>query len=78
MNRELSFEEALALLMQASEQQSALTPSSPSLRRLGKRLEDVERRRGATNPLVQILREIDGTSRGLPSEKTDGRAVEYK
>jgi hypothetical protein len=78
MNRELSFEEALALLMQASEQQSALTPSSPSLRRLGKRLEDVERRRGATNPLVQILREIDGTSRGLPSEKTDCRVAEYK
>jgi hypothetical protein len=68
MNRDLSFEEALTLLMRASEQQTALAPSSPNLRRLRKRLEAVERRRVTANPLVQILREIDGTTWGLPSE----------
>lgn len=65
---DLSFEELLTQLMQASGHQMPAAPSSPNLRRLGKRLEAVERRKGAINPLVQILREIDGTTRGLPSE----------
>jgi hypothetical protein len=63
MNRleDLSFEELLTQLMQASGHQTPAAPSSPNLRRLGKR-----------------LREIDGTSRGLPSEKTDASCKRQK
>jgi hypothetical protein len=44
-----------------------LATPRPGLRSFQARLEAVERRAGPTDLLGKLLREIDGTSRGLPT-----------